>query len=217
MNAVGPPYMAAAGFWKVLLKRTMNQSAESIENRRAKPPPTGEVAQCAHWGGEGMKQRTVYSNIPSQSAPPRGGLDAPSADGGAASIEASPSKKDAENGRKPTIPLTPPGICNRIHIVQTLRQGTVPRSPASERGRPVKVLRRHGGKALWSGGPEMGRRQPAVIGSECVSARHEFRWNHGHFVRPEPILTRFWAFFILAALTSLSFGALRPFCAGTAL
>lgn len=33
-------------------------------------------------------------------------------------------------------------------------------------------------------GEEMPRRTPAVTGSECVSARYEFRWNHGQFCSP---------------------------------
>ena len=42
------------------------------------------------------------------------------------------------------------------------------------------------GKAPMSRGEEMPRRSPPLPGMKCVPARYEFRWNHGHFVRPEP-------------------------------
>ena len=50
--------MKAVGIYnqQKLRKTTSNWDlAKSWWERRTKPRPTGEVPQCAHWGGEGLQ------------------------------------------------------------------------------------------------------------------------------------------------------------------
>ena len=93
--------------------------------------------------------------------------------------------------------LTAGKIYTKMRVTATAGNST-PNTGAQREGGWCKPSRDAAGRPPACRGQEMARRPPPLPGRECASARREFRWNHGHFVRPEP-KNRLGAFFIPAS------------------
>ena len=73
-----------------------------------------------------------------------------------------------------------------LYITMSLKaetENSTPRRGARERMAGANPPRA-GREGTLERGQEMARRPPPLPGTKCVSARHEFRWNHGQFCSP---------------------------------